>query len=119
MIEAPRAHGPLLGVFAAAEFPEVTIELQPEDTVLLYTDGLIERNPRVAGDIALRDLLASLTFADVDELIAQIEARALGTPPVRLPDDAAILAIQVTAPAPGGADVDGKGAPMLAHALTQ
>ena len=119
VIEAPRAHGPLLGVFAAAEFPEVTIELQPEDTVLLYTDGLIERNPRVAGDIALRDLLASLTFADVDELIAQIEARALGTPPVRLPDDAAILAIQVTAPAPGGADVDGKGAPMLAHALTQ
>ena len=55
----------------------------------------------------------------MDELIAQIEARALGTPPVRLPDDAAILAIQVTAPAPGGADVEGKGAPMLVHALAQ
>ena len=101
VIEALRAHGPLLGVFAAAEFPEVTVDLQPEDTVLLYTDGLIERNPRVAGDTALRDLLASLTFADVDELIAQIEARALGTPPVRLPDDAAVLAIQVTAPDAG------------------
>jgi PAS domain S-box-containing protein len=118
-IEALRAHGPLLGVFGAAEFPEVTVDLQPEDTLLLYTDGLIERNPRVSGDAALRALLASLTFADVDGLIAQIEARALGTPPVRLPDDAAVMAIQVTAPTPGGADTEGAGGPVLVHALSE
>jgi PAS domain S-box-containing protein len=118
-IEALRAHGPLLGVFGAAEFPEITVDLQPEDTLVLYTDGLIERNPRVSGDAALRALLASLTFADVDGLIAQIEARALGTPPVRLPDDAAVLAIQITVPAPGGADPEGAGGPVLVHAMTE
>jgi PAS domain S-box-containing protein len=117
-IEALRAHGPLLGVFAAAEFPDISVELQPGDTLLLYTDGLIERNPNLAGDGGLRSLLASLTFADVDELIAQIDARALGAPPVRLPDDSAVLAVQVTAPTPGGADVDGTGVPLV-HALTE
>jgi sigma-B regulation protein RsbU (phosphoserine phosphatase) len=99
-IEALRDHGPLLGVFAAAEFPDVTLDLQPGDTLLVYTDGLIERNPHVAGDAALRTLLTSLTFADVDELMAQLEARALGEAPIRLPDDITILAIQVTAPGP-------------------
>src|SRR5262249_37482215 len=75
-VDALRAHGPLLGVFGAAEFPEITLDLQPGDTLLLYTDGLIERNPHVEGDAALRALLASLQFADADELIAQIEAQA-------------------------------------------
>ncbi|MGH2894761.1 MAG: SpoIIE family protein phosphatase, partial [Solirubrobacteraceae bacterium] len=117
-IEALRPHGPLLGVFAAAEYPEVTVELHPEDTLLLYTDGLIERNPNVAGDTALRELLASLKFEDVDGLMAELEEHALGTPPVRLPDDAAVLAIQVTAPSPGGADLEGTGAPLV-HARTQ
>ena len=72
----------------------------------------------MAGDAALRSLLASLTFGDVHDLIAQIEARALGTPPVRLPDDTAVLAIQVTAPTPGGAGIEGAGAPLV-HALAE
>src|SRR5205807_9015757 len=99
-VEALRAHGPLLGVFPGAEFPQVTVDLMPEDTLLLYTDGLIERNPRVRGDGALSSLLASLSFADLDDLLAQLEDRALGTPPVRLPDDTAVLAIQVSVPSP-------------------
>jgi sigma-B regulation protein RsbU (phosphoserine phosphatase) len=115
-IETLRRHGPLLGVFPAAQFPEIIVDLQPDDTLLLYTDGLIERNPHVVGDSGLRSLLASLTFADVDELIAQIEARALGTPPVRLPDDAAVLVIQVTARTSGGIGMEGTGAPLV-HAL--
>jgi sigma-B regulation protein RsbU (phosphoserine phosphatase) len=117
-IRALRDHGPLLGVFAAAEFPEMTVDLHPGDTLLVYTDGLIERNPHVAGDAALRSLLASLKFADVHELIAQIEKQALGGPAVRLPDDTAVLAIEITAPALGDAGTDGAGA-RPAHALTK
>ncbi|HEY2318624.1 MAG TPA: SpoIIE family protein phosphatase [Solirubrobacteraceae bacterium] len=119
LIEALRAHGPLLGVFADAEFPEVSVDLQPGDTLLVYTDGLIERNPRVPGDAALQALLASLRFADVSALMSQLEERALGDPPERLPDDSAVLAIQITAPTPGGANVEGAGAPVLVHALAQ
>jgi serine phosphatase RsbU (regulator of sigma subunit) len=118
-IEALREHGPLLGVFPAAAYPELTVELAPEDTLLLYTDGLIERNPRVPGDAALRALLASLTFEDAGGLIAQLEERAFGTPPERLPDDTAVLAIQVVARTPGGADAEGVGAPALVQALAE
>ena len=46
-------------------------ELPPGSLLLLYTDGLIERNPRVPGDAALRALLASLTFEDVSEMVAR------------------------------------------------
>ncbi|MFL5859829.1 MAG: PP2C family protein-serine/threonine phosphatase [Solirubrobacteraceae bacterium] len=118
-IEVLRAHGPLLGVYTAAEYPEVSVELQPEDTLLLYTDGLVERNPRVLGDAALRALLATLTFDNVEELIAQLEDRALGNPPVRLPDDTAVVAVQITSPTPAGADAEGAGAPVLVHALSE
>lgn len=32
--------GPLLGVFADAEFPQVEVDLNPGETLVLYTDGL-------------------------------------------------------------------------------
>ena len=113
------AHGPLLGVFEDAEFPETSIDLGAGDTLLLYTDGLIERNPRVRGDAGLRGILGSLPAGDVDELLAALERRALGSPPEALPDDAAVLAIQVLAPQPGSADPEGPGAPVLVQAMTE
>jgi PAS domain S-box-containing protein len=96
-VETIPAHGPLLGVFAEPEFPETTVDLRPGDALLLYTDGLIERNPNVPGDAGLRSILASIPNGDVVDLVAAIEHRALGTPPIRLPDDTAVLAIQATA----------------------
>jgi len=97
-VEAMRAHGPLLGVFDDAEFPEATARLHAGDALLLYTDGLIERNPRVPGEGALRVLLRSLGHAGVDDLLAALERHALGSPPARLPDDAAVLVLRVTGP---------------------
>ncbi|MYW04139.1 SpoIIE family protein phosphatase [Streptomyces sp. SID3343] len=39
----PLPSGPLLGAFAEATYDEDEIRLVPNDTLLLYTDGLIER----------------------------------------------------------------------------
>jgi PAS domain S-box-containing protein len=118
-VEAVRVCGPLLGVFEGAEFHEASLDLRPGDTLLLYTDGLIERNPRVDGDGGLRGLLESLPGGDVDELLAELERRALGSPPDPLPDDAAVLAIQVMGPQPGSADPEGAGAPVLMQSITE
>jgi signal transduction histidine kinase/DNA-binding response OmpR family regulator/serine phosphatase RsbU (regulator of sigma subunit) len=98
-IDALGAHGPLLGVFADAVFPETTVDLELDDTLVLYTDGLIERNPRVRGDQGLRSMLASLPLGSVDELLAGLEHRALGDP-AQLRDDTAILALQAAGDGP-------------------
>ena len=118
-VETVATNGPLLGVFDDAEFPETTIDLGPGDTLLLYTDGLVERNPRVPGDAGLRTLLASVAETGVDEILAELERLAFGSPPQPLRDDAALLAIQVVSPEPGSADPEGAGAPMLVHAMAE
>ena len=94
-VEAADAHGPLVGIFERAEFPCRTFDLRPGDALLLYTDGLIERNPRVGDDIALRELLAGLPAPEgADELLAMLEYEALGTAQDRLRDDVAVLVLQ-------------------------
>ncbi|HWD74983.1 MAG TPA: SpoIIE family protein phosphatase [Solirubrobacteraceae bacterium] len=65
-VETVRPHGPLIGVFADATFPEARAHLRADDMLVLYTDGLIERNPRLEGERALRSLLGKLRQADVD-----------------------------------------------------
>ncbi|SEG96808.1 Serine phosphatase RsbU, regulator of sigma subunit [Nonomuraea solani] len=41
--ELPMVKGPLLGAFTDAQYEEGRLQLQAEDTLLMYTDGLIER----------------------------------------------------------------------------
>ncbi len=118
-VENVRVRGPLLGVFSDARYPEVAVDLQLEDTLLIYTDGLVERNPRVAGEAGLRELLASLPRDGVDELLAELERRALGSPREPLPDDTAVLAIQVSARAPGSVGPEGTGAPVLVRSAVE
>ncbi|MDP9792326.1 serine phosphatase RsbU (regulator of sigma subunit) [Catenuloplanes nepalensis] len=59
--ELERPHGLLLGAVDDADYPECTPELSPDDVILFYTDGLVERR---AGDPAaqfrrVRDALAA------------------------------------------------------------
>ena len=45
-VDTPGSHGMLLGVFEDAEYERQTLNLQPGDIVVLYTDGLAEaQNP--------------------------------------------------------------------------
>ncbi|UBU17430.1 SpoIIE family protein phosphatase [Nonomuraea gerenzanensis] len=41
--ELPMVRGPLLGAFTDAQYEEGRLQLRAEDTLLMYTDGLIER----------------------------------------------------------------------------
>jgi sigma-B regulation protein RsbU (phosphoserine phosphatase) len=93
-VEIPREHGPLLGVIERPSFPVTEIMLGPGDALLLYTDGLIERNPLVDGEEPLAKIVAGLTSETAEDLLVELEAAALGPQP-RLPrDDVAILIVK-------------------------
>ncbi|MFE2010338.1 SpoIIE family protein phosphatase [Streptomyces sp. NPDC059491] len=53
--DLPLLGGLLLGALAEAEYEESELRLEPEDTVLLYTDGLVERR-----DTSVHDSVAQL-----------------------------------------------------------
>jgi PAS domain S-box-containing protein len=93
-VEMAREHGPLLGVVEQPEFPVVEIVLAPGDALVLYTDGLIERNPRIDSEEALAAELASLTGRPAQQLLAELEEAALGRAPRHPRDDAAVLVVR-------------------------
>ncbi|WP_084959166.1 PP2C family protein-serine/threonine phosphatase [Thermoactinospora rubra] len=85
-------HAPLLGFDATLPRHDAVEALPPRSTVLLYTDGLIERRtePIDRSMIRLRRQAAALALADIqtfcDELVAPNED-----------DDVALLAVRVPA----------------------
>jgi len=94
--------GPLLGVVPSASFEEVVIRLCPGDTLLMFSDGLIERRgvgldealdgllraaERPAGDIDIdqfADHLLASSLADTDDdtclVVVRIRPEAAGSP---------------------------------------
>ncbi|MFF9150090.1 SpoIIE family protein phosphatase [Streptomyces sp. NPDC014861] len=54
-VDQPLLRGLLLGALAEAEYEEAELRLEPGDTVLMYTDGLVERR-----DTAVLDSVAHL-----------------------------------------------------------
>lgn len=93
--EMLNAHGPVLGLLHAPRFPLIETDLGPGDTLLLYTDGLIERNPRIADERELARTLGSLSDARVQEVLSELELAALGRPQRQPRDDIAILMLRV------------------------
>ena len=67
------AHGPFLGVIPDPHFPQITTELEPGNVLLLYTDGLTERNPHLRDEAELQALLTSVDGHDAHEILEQIE----------------------------------------------
>jgi serine phosphatase RsbU (regulator of sigma subunit)/anti-sigma regulatory factor (Ser/Thr protein kinase) len=90
-------HTPLppLGVAERASFESWEAELSPGATVLLYTDGLVERRGETI-DVGLQRLREALSSGpdELDELCSHVLARALGDAGVQ--DDAALLTARVS-----------------------
>ncbi|MFI1393556.1 SpoIIE family protein phosphatase [Streptomyces sp. NPDC020681] len=83
----------LLGAMPHASYREITTQLKPGDTLLLFTDGLIER--RHGGlDEGLATLLRSaeeLSSLEVDEQVDRLLATASGD----TDDDTSLIAVRV------------------------
>ncbi|WP_406729327.1 SpoIIE family protein phosphatase [Streptomyces sp. GD-15H] len=103
------SHGPLIGMSAALhlglEWPDAYVELPPESTLLLYTDGLVESRGRPIdlGMAKLRHHASLLTERTVDgfcdDLLARIDPSG---------DDVALLALRLP---PVGAGTHGDSRP--------
>jgi serine phosphatase RsbU (regulator of sigma subunit) len=82
----------MLGVDARAERAEATVELAPGDTVVLYTDGLVERRGRSLDDglALLRATVAELSDRPLEQLCDELLERMLQGRPQ---DDVAVAAV--------------------------
>jgi serine phosphatase RsbU (regulator of sigma subunit)/PAS domain-containing protein len=82
----------MLGVDPSTERTESTVELPVEHTLLLFTDGLVERRGASLdeGLAALRAALADLGTASLDELCDTLLSRLVGD----TEDDVALVAVR-------------------------
>jgi serine phosphatase RsbU (regulator of sigma subunit) len=88
----PMPDGLLLGMDPDAVYQEVGLQLRPGDTLLLYTDGLIERRAASISD-ALTEFAAAAVPAgpDADSTADRILAQASAD----TGDDACLVAVRI------------------------
>ncbi|WP_329493602.1 SpoIIE family protein phosphatase [Kitasatospora herbaricolor] len=72
--ELPAVEGILLGAIDQAQYGEGEIRMKPGDTLMMYTDGLIERRDRSLQE-SLDDLLTSAQTPGQSEELAELEHR--------------------------------------------
>ena len=82
--------GPPLGALEHARFTPTQVELPPRSTMLLYTDGLIERRGEVI-DTGLARLQATVTNDPPEDVCRDVMLRLVGS--TATTDDVALLAV--------------------------
>ncbi|GHH43855.1 SpoIIE family protein phosphatase [Lentzea cavernae] len=88
----PMLRGLLLGALAEASYEEGEVQLEPGDTLLLYTDGLVERR-----DVPLDDCLdhlcdtARAPWSNLDELLDHLLAHGASN----TDDDTCVVGVQL------------------------
>ena len=96
-VESTACEGTLLGVFGDLELVDRSIDLHPGDTVVLYTDGVVERFERAGrgGDAHLVSLLWESEGEDAAEIADRIYRDAAMTGPESVKDDLAVMVLRV------------------------
>ncbi len=102
--------GTLLGVVAEPDIVDAALDLDPGDTLLLYTDGLTEAGaPQHTLDTAeVASLLASVRRGSAAQTADACLSRALQAAGGEVRDDIALLVAQVSAPVLAGASTAGR-----------
>jgi PAS domain S-box-containing protein len=93
--------GTLLGIRSEVRLHQDETTLAPGDSLLLYTDGIIEAGPRDApfGEHGLRALLERVGSTEPELLVGAVDAAAREADPGRARDDVAIVALRATSEA--------------------
>jgi serine phosphatase RsbU (regulator of sigma subunit) len=92
-VESAGAPGTLLGIFGDPDLADKALDVGPGDTIVLYTDGVIEeRAPgAVFGRERLASLLESCAGMDASAMAEAIDRAVMGFQPGPPRDDIAIL----------------------------
>ena len=85
--------GLLLGADDGATYPTAVTDLMSDDLVLLYTDGLIERQARPAGRLAAVTHTLAAASTEVDDQSLTRLIGQIGTPSPH--DDTCVLAVRI------------------------
>jgi serine phosphatase RsbU (regulator of sigma subunit) len=96
-VEPVGAPGTLLGVVPDPNLQDRTITLEPGDTLVFYTDGVIESRvgDPVLDERRLAELVATCAGSGPDAIAARVEEAAVMSQNGRPKDDIAVLVLQV------------------------
>jgi phosphoserine phosphatase RsbU/P len=102
-VETAGRPGTLLGILAEPEISEERVLLAPGDSLVLYTDGVVEASPvdDALGPAPLARHLAGQAGRDAARIAESIERKALDVQGGRLRDDVAVVVLRVR---PGGSE---------------
>jgi PAS domain S-box-containing protein len=95
-VEIVGTPGTLLGVLPDPNFDDHSVSLRPGDTLVFYTDGVIEgRDGAALEEAGLRHLLAACAGEGADAIAARVEDAALSASGGSPRDDIAVLVLRV------------------------
>ena len=97
-VTTPGEFGALLGIYPEPSVSDTAVTLGPGDTLLLYTDGVIEAGPRSepVAEEGLVEFVRPLAGRPPDEIVAAVERFVVAAQDGEPKDDIALLAVQVS-----------------------
>jgi sigma-B regulation protein RsbU (phosphoserine phosphatase) len=98
-VEPAGSHGTLLGIVDTPDISEERVLLGPGDTLVLYTDGVVDARDASGGRFGETRLQASIDAAaggSAEDVAAAVDEAVAAFEPDRTRDDRAILVLRVS-----------------------